>query len=641
MRNGWQLKQMFAPKTRLAGVLALLGGCVYAIQSIIYSFQLTSLLDEGAYLYKGYLFASGLYRPFQDFGPWTNKGPLAFLIPGFFQNLFGEGLRSGRYVAVGISLLALLGLWLTVRRLGDGWWAAAVVWGMALNPFTIKLFSQAISQGLVACMLIWMLALTLGEGRRSWHVLLGTFLAVAIVFTRQNMVAILPLLIGYNFWQHGRKLGWQSLMIGSGMFILGHVLYWPNIMYLWLGWLPTKLTPFLDFLRMTDKGLPGFVSVNTQINRLMAFLQAFRYNFFVMAGLVLVFLLWPGLKEWKKNGYFRTSIFLAVLMVVLLVMHAWASLWKDYCNYCFAGYIGFFGMLSPVLLVVMAGSLQMKPGLLRQSAIVLAMMGLFTGIGYGSFEEIGYQLREVFMDFLNIQLPRTKDFFNTWKFQPGTVTLEGFLENKLGIVIDYFRDIEIYRRILPAVVGFLAGLLFLLLMVLLFNVLRKKLNIKFNYAALVMVVFVLAGSLLAPGRVLGGGTYVYDCDQDSLAAYEKAGQQLANLIPAGSRVYWDVSSSAVSLLLYLPEVQIQPQQINGLYGFYIGGNTQDLLRVGQWNDVAAAQWLEQADVIVVEEPSIQTGWKRVVSSGYEHSTIANPVEACNGEAELNIYRKVP
>ena len=641
MRNGWQLKRMIAPKTRLAGGLAFLGGCVYAIQSVIYAFRLTSLLDEGAYLYKGYLFVSGFYRPFQEFGPWTNKAPLAFLIPGFFQDLLGQGLRSGRFVAVGISLLTLLGLWLTARRLGGGWWAAAVVWGMALNPFTIKLYSQAVSQGLVACMLIWVLALTLGEGRRTWQVLLGTFLAAAMVLTRQNMILVLPLLILYIFWQHGKKMGWQALLIGSGVFILGHVLYWPNIMYMWLSWLPAKLTPFLDFLRLADKGLPGFVSLNTQVNRLLAFLQAFRNNFLILTGLLLVFLLWPGLKKWKKHQHFRTAVFLVVLLIGLLGMHAWASLWKDYCIYCFSVYIGFFGVLSPLLLVVMADSLQMKPGFLRQSVIVMSVMALFTGIGYGSFEEIGYRLREVFIDIMNINLPRTRDFFSTWKFQPGTVTLKGLLENKLGIVIDYFSDIEIYRRILPAVAGFMIGLLFLLLVRLLLNMLKKKLHVRVHYATLVMVLFVIIGSMLAPGRVLGGGNYVYDCDQDSLAAYEKAGQQLADLIPAGSQVYWDVSSSAVSLLLYLPQVQIQPQQINGIYAYHIGGITQDLLRVGQWNDQAAAQWLEQADVIVMEEPGVYAGWRSVVSSGYEQMTIANPVETCSRATVLNIYRKVP
>jgi hypothetical protein len=272
---------------------------------------------------------------------------------------------------------------------------------------------------------------------------------------------------------------------------------------------------------------------------------------------------------------------------------------------------------------------------------VLIVLGLFTGIGYGSFEEIGYQLRAIFVDIMNINMPRTKDFFSTWKFLPGTITLQGFLENKLGVVIDYFKGIEIYRRILPAVAGFMTGLIFLLLVGLLLKILKKKLHIQFHYATLLIVSFVVIGSLLSPSRILGGGNYVYDCDLDSLAAYEKTGQQLSDLIPAGSQVYWDVSSSAVSLLLYLPDIQIYPQQINGKYAYYIGGDTQDLLRAGQWNDEAATQWLEQADFIVIEEPGIETGWQKVVSSGYEHMSVANPVEACNGDAVLNIYKKVP
>jgi hypothetical protein len=322
-------------------------------------------------------------------------------------------------------------------------------------------------------------------------------------------------------------------------------------------------------------------------------------------------------------------------------MHAWASLWKDYCTYCFSGYIGFFGMLSPLLLVVMADSLQKKPGLLRQSAIVGVVLALFTGIGYGSFEEIGYLLRDRFIEIMNINLPRTKDFFSTWKFMPGTVTLQGLLENKLGIVIDYFRDIEIYRRILPAVAGLLTGLIFLLLVRFLLNVLKKRQHFQVRYAALLMVVFVVAGSLLAPSRVLGGGDYAYDCDIDSLSAYEQTGRVLADMIPAGSRVYWDVDSSATSLLLYLPDVRIAPQQINGKFAYFVGGDTQDILRGGEWNDQAAAQWLEQADVIVVEKPALETGWQKIVASGFEHLTVANPVEACNAEAVLNIYRKVP
>jgi hypothetical protein len=53
--------------------------------------------------------------------------PLAFLIPGFAQVLFGPGLRTGRYLAIVLGGLMLLGLYLSTRRLAGKWWAAGVV----------------------------------------------------------------------------------------------------------------------------------------------------------------------------------------------------------------------------------------------------------------------------------------------------------------------------------------------------------------------------------------------------------------------------------------------------------------------------------------------------------------------------------
>lgn len=639
-KAGWWLPAL-KPGPRLGGLLALLGACLYAVRSWIYASSLTSMLDEGAYLYKGTLFLRGVFQPFQDFGPWTNKAPFAFLIPGFFQDLLGPGLRSGRWVAVAISLLALLGLWLTARRLGGAWWAAAVVWGMALNPFTEKLYSLALSQGLVACLLVWTLAFTLGEYRKTWQLLLGTFLAVLMTFTRQNMVLVLPLLILFIFWQHGSRKGWLTLGVGLAAFLLGHALFWPNILLIWLPWLPARFTPFLDFLRIKDMGLPFQQNAITELNRLLAFLQAFRYNFLVLTGLLLVLMLWPARKAWKSTFNYRAGVFLVLLLVGLLSMHAWAALWKDYCNYCFSPYIGFFSILTPLLLVVTASSWQKQPGFIHQSAILVLVMGLFTGIGYSSFEETGYPLRTVFMNIMKIQLPRSGDFFKNFRFLPGTVSLEGFIENKLGLVIDPFRDIEMYRRVLPAVAGFTLGLVFLLLLAVLFGYFRKRRQIPWNYGAVAMLIFVLLGSLLSSSRILGGANLQYDCDQDSITSYEGTGRQLAELIPAGSQVYWDVTSSATSLLLYLPGIQIHPQQINGKYAYYEGGNTQELLRVGLWNDQAAAQWLQQVDVIVVDETAIPTGWKEVVSSGWQRQTIHNPVSSCNGDPALKIYWKVP
>ena len=62
--------------------LALLGVLLYLIQAWHYAHTTIPGLDEGSYLFKGYLYLHGIYEPFQPYGPLTNKAPLAFLIPG-------------------------------------------------------------------------------------------------------------------------------------------------------------------------------------------------------------------------------------------------------------------------------------------------------------------------------------------------------------------------------------------------------------------------------------------------------------------------------------------------------------------------------------------------------------------------------
>ena len=79
-----------------------------------------SVLDEGAYLYKGFLFVSGQYRIYQDYGPWGNHMPLSFYIPGVVQTLFGPSLAVGRYFAWLLGALTLLGLWVLAWEASGG-----------------------------------------------------------------------------------------------------------------------------------------------------------------------------------------------------------------------------------------------------------------------------------------------------------------------------------------------------------------------------------------------------------------------------------------------------------------------------------------------------------------------------------------
>src|SRR5689334_8783119 len=133
----------------LMEIITALGVIFYVSQSWYFANALDSIGDEGSYLYKGYMFARGDYYPFQDYTFWTNKAPLAFLIPGYIQLWFGPGLREARYFAILLSILMLVGIWIVARRLGGKIWGAVAVWVFALSFAQVSVYSEAVSQGLV------------------------------------------------------------------------------------------------------------------------------------------------------------------------------------------------------------------------------------------------------------------------------------------------------------------------------------------------------------------------------------------------------------------------------------------------------------------------------------------------------------
>jgi hypothetical protein len=82
------------------------------------------------------------------------------------------------------------------------------------------MYSVAVPQVLIACMLVWILVLVLGDGRPLWQIVLGSLLAGLMLMTRINMLPVLPLLLLYIFWQHGVKAGILSTICYTGTFAL-------------------------------------------------------------------------------------------------------------------------------------------------------------------------------------------------------------------------------------------------------------------------------------------------------------------------------------------------------------------------------------------------------------------------------------
>jgi hypothetical protein len=616
--------------TSIALALALVGAAIYLAFSIHFANTQRSTIDEGLYLYKGYLFASGTYHPFQDNGPRTEYGPLSFLIPGYIQLWFGPGLLTGRTFAIIIGILALLGLWAAARRIAGPWWGAAAVWAVALNPAVIRFYSFGLSQGLVTCLLMWMLFFALGKDHSAWQVSLSAVFAGLILLTRQNMAPALPVLLVYTFWQFGRKLGFLSTLAGIFTLVVGHAFFWPEILEIWVPWLPASLTPFLDAWRIPAGLTPILDFQPNWVTRLYNLLEGFRFHFIALVGSIIGLVLWPARKTWKSEHQFRLGVFLAVLFFSLLGLHIWAGLGFGGINFGNAftvnPYMAFFAYSGLLFTIAVFSNFQNHLSVIKQIVICALVILISAGIGYGSFLNTGDIL-------LNLRIPRILSFFTTGKILPGIVPLWDFLANRFGI--PYAKS----RWMVPLLAGFLSGLLVILIGFAIRAFLkRKKFSHFYSFGAISVIVFLLGGVLLSPTISLGGGFTQWDCSGNVIKTYEQAGKELAGVLSPGDLVYWD-GGNAVAVLLYTPGIHLQPQELDWQWNYFLNGDSEDLSRLGLWNTDLAERWRQEANVIILQNGFIDSDWQTFLDQNHPAEILnINEFLNCSPDSFLEVIR---
>jgi hypothetical protein len=626
-----RLKIPAQARRALPRAAAVLGALTYLLQAWGYAHTQSSVMDEGDYLLKGLYFARGVYAPFQDYGFWTNHMPLSALIPGWVQAVLGAGLRTGRLYALALALLMLAGLWLAARRLAETetlqatslspYFPALTLWAAALNPALIKMYAQATSQVLIAAMLVWTLALTLGAGRRRGQILAGAALSGLMALTRVNLAPFVPLLLLYVFWRHGWRAGWQAAGVAAAVILAGHALFWPNILRAWAAWAPPALTPFLAAYR-PPPGVPLWNPALDAESRLLSFLFGVRFHFLGFAGL-LVFAFC------RRRENFRETAFLAASFCLLLLAHAWAALGthaqtdaalgSDYCVFCFPVYTAFYSLIGILLLGGMRG---LRGGALPGAAASLLLAAVPAALGFGAY-------RELYPALLRWRVPRLRTLLATGEWAPGNVPLWEFLQTQWGWAY------ETSKRLVPALAGLGAGLLLLGAAWLVWRSLRRAGRAR-AFASVALAALVGAGALLSPSPALGGGYTTYDCSGNVIAAHEAAGAYLRSIVPPNAKIYWQGSLSPAPLL-YLDNPQILPPQSNLDYTYRLTGDTGAHLRFGFWTETAARDWLAQADFALVAERYL-TGWLAgALAADFRELPRTVPLAPCEAGSYLRVF----
>jgi len=553
------LRLAFLRNDFFAGLAAVLGGIVFLIAALHFAHHQHPVIDEGTYLYKGLLFARGVYRPFQPNGPWMNHMPLSFLIPGYVQAWFGPGLDVGRYFSVFMALLMLAGLWALTRQLAGKWWAGAAVWAFAAMPAAEKIYSLAISQVIVAAMLVWILALLADEQGKRWRLATAGLLAGIMSVTRLNMIAawvILGLFVSLE-WKRRSIWFWAtSLAVVLGV----HALYWPRIVWLWARWLPSSIHVPPQF-GVDLSHAPRVHHFGTTLqDRLGAFVEALRSFPLAWAGLFAGTAAWASSKS--KGGFARRSLAAGVLLAwALIILHAWASLGHSYCVHCFATYTGFY---VPLMLAVGAIALRLWAPSPRLAVAFWLNALLFILLAASNVPVLLKPIPEAL--------------------------------SKLGLKHGIYAASKVCGLSRSYWVVIIFGL-FLLLLFALWLFKRRWLSLTANKSVWLAGLALLF--VFSPTVLLSSSWRPYDCSkEDVLAEHRRAAESIARELSPGAVVYWDAYTPTV--LLRAEGIKLFPQQLNGGYNFRHDGDDQALAAWGYWNDRLAKQWLAQADFVVTD-----------------------------------------
>jgi 4-amino-4-deoxy-L-arabinose transferase-like glycosyltransferase len=610
----------FQNNNLLYGLVLGLVVVAFLVQAVIYAHQMPSRVDEGSFLIKGYDYVKGIYQPFQDYGPWTNNMPLAYYIPGLAQAVFGPGLTTGRYFAIFIALLMLLGMWLLLRRLKGKWWALAGLLFFALNPALIKTYVQAVSQVIVACLVTWALVFLIGEKRSLWQIGLGAFFCALATLTRQNMIFMMLFAVLYAFFVFGKKEGWIALLCTGLPFILVHLIFFPKILSLWTVWLPGFLKQLFNINSIPGGGEQVWSPEVGLLTRFTSFFTAVRYYFIPLLGVILCLLTLPRKNAWKSAYERKTALFLFGLFIIMFLMHAWASLAKNYCVYCFPNYLAFFIPIAVLLACMVFSNLyDLKPRIAVWWSLLLVLI-FIPGAFLGSLETVGRSV-------MSLSVPRVKG----GKVMSGSTELWKLFENRFGFTYDQLLPV------ISVVFGVMLAVLFLILVYAAYKWAGKKRNP--HPGNFILAALVVLSAIFMPSPLLATMQTENTCGGDVLAAYETVGAQLDELIPAGSTVYW-AAGSVVTPLLYLPDVYVQPQLLNGVYSKRVGGDRALLEKNGYYNEESVKVWSSSADYVINSNTKMIGEWLTLLNADdfneYQHTDALDP---CDPTTYLRVFVK--
>lgn len=594
-------------------ILAIIGGLIYAYQVSFYAITTLPNMDEGAFLLKGLAYVTGKYTYYQAYGFWNTKMFFSYYLWGVIQALFGAGIWAPRIITILLNLSTALAIWQIARKGSPSWLAPLALWIMALNTPFIKILSRANSQVVVNVLIVWIVYIFIKKNIRTPFVILGSLLVGALVLTRENMVFFVLPWVFYLWWDQGKK----ALIVGLLTFLtvvgVGHAIFFPDIMGLWLRFLPSNWVndPVISLLSTPynlDLQVPFF-------SKLVSLSYGIRHYYVQVFGFVVsLFYIKQRAGKTIDPHLFKVKIFLTSSFLTLLFPHIYASIGLEYCTFCFSTYMAFFINIAFILFILSCGEWTEGLSTLGNWCISLVFGLIYILLWFVSTKKMNLYIG-------SLPFPRIKD----GALLADTTTIGKVLVNKFQISADTAEGFLLI--VVAAILAFGVGYLVWLALG------KYKIRNRFSLS-LIFFAFILSYHAYSISDVLVGSR----CIGNVSAWYSEIGSDIRTKLPVSPKIYIDGTTAALPLL-YLPGSSYYPPQIDNYYSFVDRKDSAFLLKNGFWNVELKRNWLLSSSVLLIEPESLDSLSGQVDLSQYRSYRYQYTPNQCDPQVEYLLFVK--
>lgn len=338
-------------------LLLLISLVFYILNGFFYIFYANTTFDEGNYLYKSYLYATGAEIPYSSGATWSEYMPGSYYLFGFSQVFFGKNFYAARLVSFIFGFLAVILSFRMTKKIAGFIEAVIVVSLLVINSTLVQSFSLVAPYSFTSFFLLFALYLLTVNINVKLRIFLSIFFMFVCVFARSSMlpnyvVFILILMVIF------RKLLIPVIFSSVVVPIVVLAPFLPGVLKIFINFpIINGLALYLGYPDFYYSKFSGEINISKVVISFLEFFKYYQVWFIPLLSIItVIFLSKINLKKYYRNLFLKNN-YVFLIIIILFIFNIFAHFAGAYghCPRCVIPYFNYFSILGAIVIAVMFG----------------------------------------------------------------------------------------------------------------------------------------------------------------------------------------------------------------------------------------------------------------------------------------------